>query len=331
MNQADLKLFVEVAESGSFTKVAAARMTVQSHISRQIGNLERECGGRLFRRTGRGVVLTELGEHIIARVRTWLADTDQLFREIRSTSPVPMGEVRLGILPSAAHPLLTTLFGRVREQYPLIRLNVREGQGGELDALLDAGLVDMAILFRFHKPASAEERLLATGHTYLVARPGDALTQAPSVDFARLQDLPLVLPRRPAHWRAILDETARSKGFSLQAVIEADSLTAQKELAATQSVYAVLGPYSIMHELRQGSLQATRLVNPDLRRYVTLALPKSGVMTPACRAVSTMLQDIVEQWGGDLSPPKEVAAIGYTARHRGVRSGASRGTTPRSA
>lgn len=304
MNQADLKLFVEVAETGSFTKVAAARQTVQSHISRQIGNLERECGGRLFRRTGRGVVLTELGEHIITRVRSWLADTDQLFREIRSTSSVPMGEVRLGILPSAAHPLLTTLFGRLRARYPLIRLNVREGQGGELDALLDAGLVDMAILFRFHKPASSEERLLATGHTYLVSRPGDPLTQAPTIDFARLQGLPLVLPRRPAHWRSILDETARSKGFALSAAIEADSLTAQKELAATQSVYAILGPYSIMHELKQGSLQATRVVNPDLRRYVTLALPKSGMLTPACQAVSAMLQDIVDEWSGDLCPPQ---------------------------
>ncbi|MDX3906201.1 MAG: LysR family transcriptional regulator [Pigmentiphaga sp.] len=302
MNQADLKLFVEVAEAGSFTKVAAARMTVQSHISRQIGNLERECGGRLFRRTGRGVVLTELGERIIARVRAWLSDTDQLLREIRSTSSVPMGEVRLGILPSAAHPLLTTLFGRLRQRYPLIRLNVREGQGGELDALLDAGLVDMAILFRYHKPASSEERLLATGHTYLVARPGDALTQAPTIDFARLQNLPLVVPRRPAHWRAILDETARAKGFALNAVIEADSLTMQKELAATQSVYAILGPYSIMQERKLGTLQATRIVNPDLRRFVTLALPKSGVLTSAGQAVSLALQEIVEEWGGELWP-----------------------------
>ncbi|VCU68346.1 HTH-type transcriptional regulator CynR [Pigmentiphaga humi] len=303
MNQADLRLFIEVAEAGSFTKVAAARMTVQSHISRQIGNLEQECGGRLFRRTGRGVVLTELGERIIARVRGWLADTDQLFHDIRATSSVPMGEVRLGILPSAAHPLITTLFGRLRRHYPLIRLNVREGQGGELDALLDAGAVDMAILFRYHKPDSSEERLLATGHTYLVSRPGDVLTREASLDFARLQGLPLVLPRRPAHWRAILDETARSKGFALDAVIEADSLTAQKELAIRHGVYAVLGPYSIMLELQQGTLQAARLVSPDLRRYVTLALPKTGVLTSAGQVVSTMLQQLVEEWGAELCPP----------------------------
>ena len=65
----DLRLFMEVAELGSFTKVAAQRNTVQSHISRQISEFEKNCGGALFRRTGRGVVLTEFGEHVQQRVR----------------------------------------------------------------------------------------------------------------------------------------------------------------------------------------------------------------------------------------------------------------------
>ena len=60
MNVSNVRLFLEVAEAGSLSKVAARRQTVQSHVSRQITDFETECGGRLFRRTGRGVVLTEL-------------------------------------------------------------------------------------------------------------------------------------------------------------------------------------------------------------------------------------------------------------------------------
>ena len=120
--------------------------------------------------------------------------------------------------------------------------------------------------------------------TFLVSRPGDPLTRDETIDFTRLAGLRLVLPRRPAHWRAVLDETARSKGFTLQAEVEADSLRAQKELVAhTPDLYSVLGPFSIADELRSGRLQASRVVNPDLRRHVTLALPKQGQLTPACR------------------------------------------------
>jgi DNA-binding transcriptional LysR family regulator len=304
MNPNDFRLFLEVAELGSFTKAAALRQTVQSHVSRQIGELEKQCGGALFRRTGRGVTLTDLGRHVEARVRGWVRDTDQLLADIRVDAGEPMGEVRLGILPSAAHPLMTHVFLRLQAEFPKIKLNVREGQGGELDALLDMGSVDMAILFRYQKPTSADEQLLAVAGTYLVSRPGDPLTQHESVEFARLAGLRLVLPRRPAHWRAVLDETARSKGFVLQAEVEADSLRVQKELVAhTPGLYSLLGPFSIDAELRAGRLRASRVVNPDLRRHVTLALPKQGQLTPACKIVARMLRETVEGWGNRLSEP----------------------------
>ncbi|MGQ2924150.1 MAG: LysR family transcriptional regulator [Hydrogenophaga sp.] len=309
MNPNDFRLFLEVAELGSFTKAAVLRQTVQSHISRQIGELEKQCGGALFRRTGRGVVLTDLGHRVEARVRGWVRDTDQLLADIRVDAGEPMGEVRLGILPSAAHPLMTHVFLRLKTEFPKIKLNVREGQGGELDALLDMGSVDMAILFRYQKPTGADEKLLAVAGTYLVSRPGDPLTQGEAFDFTRLAGLRLVLPRRPAHWRAVLDETARSKGFVLQAEVEADSLRVQKELVAhTPGLYSLLGPFSIDAELRAGRLQASRVVNPDLRRHVTLALPKQGQLTPASKIVARMLRETVEGWGHRLSEPEDAPA-----------------------
>lgn len=305
MNPNDFRLFLEVVEFGSFTKVAAHRRTVQSHISRQISDLEVACGGALFRRTGRGVVLTDLGRHIEARVRGWLRDTDQLLADIRADAGVPMGEVKLGILPSATHPLMTRVYLRLQAEYPKIKLNIREGQGAELDALLDTGSVDMAILFRYSKPGSQDEKLLSTVASYLVSRPGDLLTQGDTVDFAKLEGLRLVLPRRPAHWRAVLDETARGKGFALQAEIEADSLRVQKEMVAhTTHLYSLLGPFSIADELRVGRLQAARITNPDCRRYVTLALPKQGQLTPAGKVVSRLIRETVESWGNQLNEPQ---------------------------
>lgn len=302
MNPNDFRLFLEVIELGSFTKVAAHRRTVQSHISRQIGDLETACGGALFKRTGRGVVLTDLGQHIESRVRGWLRDTDQLLADIQADAGVPMGEVRLGILPSAAHPLLTRVYLRLQADYPKIRLNIREGQGAELDALLDTGSVDMAVLFRYNKPSSPDEKLLSTVGTYLVSRPGDMLTKGETVDFARLEGLRLVLPRRPAHWRAVLDETARGKGFALQAEMEADSLRLQRELVAhTHHLYSLLGPFSIADDLRSGRLQAARVTNPECRRYVTLALPKQGQLTAASKVVSKLIQETVAAWGGQLT------------------------------
>ena len=82
MNLAAVKLFLEVAEAGSLNKVAARRQTAQSHISRQMTEFESGFGGPLFRRTGRGVVLTELGERVAARLGPWLQETEALALEL---------------------------------------------------------------------------------------------------------------------------------------------------------------------------------------------------------------------------------------------------------
>jgi LysR family transcriptional regulator, nitrogen assimilation regulatory protein len=309
MNLSSVRLFLDVAEAGSLNKVAARRQTVQSHISRQVSDFEAECGGRLFRRTGRGVVLTEFGERAVARLRPWLQETERLSEELRSESGQLLGEVRLGIIPSAAHPLVTRLFERLQSEHPGIRLSVAEGQGTELDAMLDGGAVDLAVLFRFNRPSGSDERLLCVAHTYLVSAPGDELTREPTLNFSRLNGLRLVLPRRPSHWRNALDETARSLGFKLEPIAEADSLTVQKELvASTPQLYSILGPFSVAAELQSGRLQASRLVRPDLSRHVTLALPKQGKLSPACRVVVETVQQLVESWGQQLSEPAKRVA-----------------------
>lgn len=304
MNVSMIKLFLEVAEAGSLSKVAARRQTVQSHVSRQITDFEAQCGGRLFRRTGRGVELTEHGARAATRLRSWLQATEQLEQELKSESGQLMGQVRLGIIPSAAHPLVTRLFAVLQAKHPAIQLNIAEAQGTELDAMLDSAVVDLAVLFRFSKPSGSDERQLGVANTYLVSAPGDPLTRSPTLDFARLKGLRLVLPRRPSHWRSALDDTARSLGFRLEAVAEADSLTVQKELVAcTPGLYSVLGPYSIAPELKSGRVQASRLVRPDLCRHVTLSFPKQGKLSPACRVVAQTIEDLVKSWGDQLTEP----------------------------
>jgi LysR family nitrogen assimilation transcriptional regulator len=304
MNVSSVQLFLEVAEAGSLSKVAARRQTAQSHISRQITDFERQCGGRLFSRTGRGVQLTELGTRAASRLRTWLQDTEQIAQELRSGATQLAGTVRVGIIPTAAHPLMTRVFEWLQAAHPAVKLDITEAQGTELDALLDNGAVDLAILFRFNRPSGSEEKRLCMANTYLVSGPGDALTREPTMPFSRLSGLRLVLPRRPSHWRNALDETARSLGFSLQPVAEADSLTVQKELVAYgKGLYSVLGPYSIAEELRSGRLHATRLIRPDLVRHVTLAFRKQGKMLPAVRVVADRIQQLVRSWDDQLTEP----------------------------
>ncbi len=76
--------FLAIAELGSLTRAALFLDSNQSLLSRQINALERQCGCRLFTRTGRGVELSETGARILEPVRALLHGAQQLEADIRS-------------------------------------------------------------------------------------------------------------------------------------------------------------------------------------------------------------------------------------------------------
>lgn len=294
MEYAAWKLFVDAAEFGSLSKVALAYGTSQPHISRRIGELEQECGGRLFQRTGRGVELTELGQRIAPKVRAWLTSTDQLANDVRSSAGTPIGKVRIGSLPSTAHPLVSTLHKQLKERYPLIALSVREGQGAQLETWLEDGSVDLAILYRTStSPRNGDTYLVATS-TYLVSAAGDPLTSRPTVRFSALHNLPLVLFCRPSSWRDQLEQISSERRISLNVALEADSLSLQTHIVSEGGVYALLGPYAIAAASKDRPLQSSKLVDPVVTRHIALAMSRHGSMTLACRTVMQMARDIAK-------------------------------------
>jgi LysR family transcriptional regulator, nitrogen assimilation regulatory protein len=302
MNYAAWKLFADAAELGSLSKVALAYGTSQPHISRRIGELERECGGQLFQRTGRGVVLTELGQRIAPRVRAWLVSTAQLVNDVRSSAGTPIGKVRIGSLPSTAHPLVSTLYRRLKERYPLIELTVREGQGSQLETWLEDGSVDLAILYRTSPSPKHGDTYLVETATYLVSAAGDPLTARPTVPFSALHNLPLVLFCRPSSWRNHLEQLGVERDVSLNVALEADSLSLQTHIVAQGGIYALLGPYAITAASSDRRLQSAKLVRPTVCRHIALAISRHAQLTLAYRTVMQIVRDIAKSGAAGLRP-----------------------------
>lgn len=294
MDYAAWKLFIDAADIGSLSKVAVTYGTSQPHISRQIGELEHQCGGRLFERTGRGVVLTELGQRITPQIRAWLANTEQLFNDVRTSAGTPIGKVRIGSLPSTTYPLVTTLYKHLKAQYPLIQLAVHEGQGAQLETWLEDGSVDLAILYRTSPSPSNSDIYLIETPTYLVSAEGDRLTARPTVQFSMLHNLPLVLFCRPSSWRNRLEQLANENGISLNIALEADSLRMQTHVVADGGIYALLGPYAIDAASKNCRLQSSKLVDPVVSRHIALAMSRHGQLTLACRTVMQVMREITK-------------------------------------
>lgn len=298
INFEKLRLFVRVAEMGSLTRVAIANDLMQSAISRQIAALERQCGSRLFQRTGRGVTLSAFGEQFLPRAVELLADADRLASDMRSNAGVPTGEVRLGLVPSLARPLVNMLYCRLRDRYPGIRLRCFDTSSGLIDEGLASGKLDIGMPFRYARVPSEEQPLAKVG-TYLVGPPGDRLTGNETVDFKALDGLPLVLPGIPNGLCVTLDRLGKRHHVRLVVAMEVESLTMQKDLAAAGTAHTVLSGNAVLHEVKAGMLQASRIVNPGIDRIISLVTTTHHPLSFAAREVARLMRNIGEELAGN--------------------------------
>jgi DNA-binding transcriptional LysR family regulator len=283
------RLFIDLSEQGSLSKVSMLRDIAQPQLSRQLAELESQCGGALFTRHGRGVHLSELGQWALPRVQAWLAHTEQLANDIRSGSGVPIGEVRIGTMPSAVRPLLCPVLASAKVLYPLVRISVREALDSQMDDGLHHAKFDLAIRYLHPENLKSSDKVLRQVDSFLVSAVGDKVTRKKTAAFSELSHLQLVLPCRPSIWRDTLDSLARAQGFSLQVALEADSLAIQKEMVMQAGMHTLLGPMALQPELQNKQLQAAKIVGPELPRVMALTSRSGSVETLAQQVIAELI------------------------------------------
>lgn len=278
-------IFLRVAEAGSLSRAATALVMPQSMVSRAIAHLERQCGERLFERTGRGVTLTEFGARLLPQVAQLASDAEALSEDIRGARGQVMGEVRVGLLPTAVARYCGPLIAQVRAHLPGVRLHLVEGASAQLEEHLREGRLDMAVVLREHPDDIGDAHILARVPLHLVGRHGDETVMHADVPLARLSGLPLVVPSRPHLLRARLDRLADEHGLRLNVVTEADSVPLQCEVVAAGGGYAIMSIAGIV----DARLASTPIVQPTLERFVVLAVSPRRPHTRATREVHGLI------------------------------------------
>lgn len=283
-------LFAKVAELGSLSRASAALDMPQSVVSRHIAQLEEESGSRLFRRTGRGVVLTELGERIYPRIKAMILEGEQLADDIRSSRGVPMGEVRLGLLPSTVALLAGPLFAEVKKRFPEVQLHITEGSSAQLEEWLKEGRLDLSLLLREENTARTDEPVLTRLPLLLILPLGHPLSFGKTIAFNDVLQLPLVLPSNPHPMRSRLEALAKQKDTALKIGAEADSIHLQHEIAAHGGGFAITAGQ--LSEPERERLATLHIVDPVLSRSVVLGTTSHRPSTHALREVSKLILDV---------------------------------------
>lgn len=147
MTLVQLRHFISLAQSGSFTRSAEALFLTQPALSRSIRALEDELGQPLFDRVGRRSVLTSFGAEVLQRARSLVFEADELAGSGRQMREGHAGSVRIGMGSGPGALLMTPLLMTMAKLHPAMHVEIARG---DIDTLthrlrereLDALVVD---------------------------------------------------------------------------------------------------------------------------------------------------------------------------------------------
>jgi DNA-binding transcriptional LysR family regulator len=269
-----IKLFVRVARSGSFSKVAREVGIAQSSVSRIVAELEKDLGAALLSRTTRAVVLNEAGRTYLCRVEQILAALDEAGQTARGT-----GELR-GILRVG-----TPFSLGLREIVPGLPLFLDANPALRLDVVMDDQRrdlvregVDVALRIGKLAESTATSRRLATVQRVLVAAPAYLERSGAPATPADLARHPVIVG--PA------GDTPEAWTFSRQG--RKTTVRVHSRLSVNNNEAAVAAAVAGLGILSTGSLGSRRELNASLLVRVltdwTMGGAELNAVFPAGRA-----------------------------------------------
>src|SRR5690606_36151791 len=165
---------------------------VQPAVSRQLRLLEEDIGAVLFDRGRHGMRLTEAGQTLVEYARRVLNEIDRARAEIQPSRGTVGGIVTIGLLPSTCDLLSSALVRSVAERYPGIRIRMSMGYAGTLQAWLEAGEIDAALLYAPKQAPSIQVQPLLEEGLWVVGLPAHGLKKDQPVSLVQLAGQPLI-------------------------------------------------------------------------------------------------------------------------------------------
>ncbi|HKU94608.1 MAG TPA: LysR substrate-binding domain-containing protein [Vineibacter sp.] len=281
-----LRSFALGVELGSFAKAADRLGRSTSAVSAQLKKLEDQVGAPVLRKAGRGLVLTEAGETMLAYARRLLELNDEAAAAVHGVDLE--GWIRLGLQEDFGETLLPEVLGRFARAHPKVRIEARVARNADLLDRVTAGRLDLALAWsngesRVHGEAVTDLPLCWIG-------PADEALAWPG---PRSAPLPLLAFEAPCLFRTAATAALDRAGIPWRVAFTSPNLSGLWAAAAAGLGITIRTPLGVPSRTR--TLATRELGLPPLPR-LTLVLhrAKTDPDPPTARLATIVLQAVRE-------------------------------------
>ena len=288
----NIQTFLKIVDLGSFTAAGNALNYVQSTITMQVQQLERELGAPLFDRIGKQVFLTELGQAFLPYANEIWKLTQQVSTLGKDPSQIK-GGVRVGVLESLLFGTVADMLPQYQSRYPNVDIQLKMGQAAELLTLLKQNQLDVAYVStnlsddpELHCCYQREERLA------FFTTPGHPLAGKKSVPLSKVFSYPLIVTELSGICYGRLKQLACAEDVPVHHSIVVDSTVFIADYLSKNGGLAFLPEYAVCKYLSQGKLVYVDVDIPQQIYYSQIFCHKNKWISPFISGFIELVRDM---------------------------------------
>ncbi len=287
-----LRHLVALAEHRHFGRAAEACLVTQSSLSASLKELETVLGRTLVERTRRSVLVTPLGEAVVARARAVLTAVDDIADLVAAEGGGLGPRLRLGVIPTVAPFLLPRVMPALRQLYPDLALYLREARSAELATALKDGALDLLLLAFPYRLDQAETHIFAEDPFWVAFPPGHRFAGRERLTPADLAGVRLLLLEEGHCLRSHALAACRAAGDLVEPGFQATSLHTLVPMVEGGIGLTLLPKMAIDAGILRGTgLQLRPLDGPGSGRRIGLAWRPSSPRKDAFLGLANAFRD----------------------------------------
>lgn len=276
-----LRAFVAIAESGTFTAGALRVHVTQAAISMQIRQLETEIGAKVFVRAPRHVILTEAGEQLLRRARHILREHDAALDEIAELAGAERGRLRIGSASAMVlSEQLPAILKELRKQHPAAEISVISGTSEVLVDQILGGEVDVAFVSLPVDVRGIKTERLSQDQLVAIASPRHKLAKQRTISAYTLAGERLILGERGGNTRRLIDQFFAQAGATLHVAMELSRQQAIKRMVEEDMGVGIVPLQSVKEEVDKGRLIRWWIEGAQINWELGIAQLSNGYDSP---------------------------------------------------
>jgi LysR family transcriptional regulator, transcriptional activator of the cysJI operon len=276
-----LKVFCDLAESGSFSLAASKNFITQSAVSQQVRSLEERYGRELVERSKGHVRLTQAGDVLYRASK----EIFQKYREIEDTlqtlSRSVTGTVRVATVYSVGLYELSSPLKRYLRAFPEVTVHLEYTRANKIYEDVSRGNVDLGLVAYPSKRPQIMITPFREDQLVLICAPQHPFARLSRVSMKRLHGEKFVGFERDIPTRRALDRVFRQHGIVVHYVMEVDNIETLKRVVEIGSGISIVPQPTVLQEIKSKTLNAVQLTDKVLTRPLGMISKRGRRFTPA--------------------------------------------------